>query len=1344
MKCGLIIFIFLIALWLSLVMGDEGYYSIIAPGTLKSNRKYSVVLTLHDATEPATIRCGIVGPSYNHNEEVVLQPFASQQLDFMPAKLKPGNYLFFAEGLSGLSFRNETMLLLEENAGPHIYVQTDKAVYKPLDLVQFRVLILDEHTRPVNVTEPIRVEIMDANENRVKQFKDILLVQGVFTNKFNLSEHPALGVWQILVTITGKYSYSQMSSFKVKKYVLPKFYVTIENANHVTPENPIVKLKFYGKYNFGKYVEGNATIRATDWRGDPIIADQQLDVSGVEAFDIEVKNFEIYRNLNGVAVTVRLTEKYTQRTQSATSYFNIQQQQYNIIADPNDIEIKDGKPVRLKVKVQQWNGTAVRDRNEPVYMIHGERTYKSQLDDKGEAMFEFEHESEAKHIFKYRDSSAILPNIYSAGDDSKTKEEFFCKLTLLNGRPKLGKIIEINVSSTKNIPYIVYTVTGHGNIIRTELIKLPANQKSYTIQLMSSIEMIPYAHIYVHYVYGGNYRYEEMVLDFPREFENQITLSAPKEAKPGQNVTISIKAQPNSYVGLLAVDLGVYLLDSSYDLDGRQILNELGSDLTYSPIKSLLYPGIISGLLTLTNAHYPFSMVIEHHNPVSWGKFPGDLRSKFPETWIFENLDIKNENTQLTLEIPDTITTWRITAFSIHNNTGLGIVKEATNIVTFKPFFLDIILPYAVKKGEMITLPVTVFNYHNTSLSAEVTLYKNGDEEDFEFSSGNKQQETKNIELPADGIGVVEFTIKPQSLGNLKLNISATASGDLFSDAVLQHLRVEPEGTGNYQNQVMILKVSGKDNEFSSSLSIKVPSNIVTNSEFITLSMGGDSLGPTLENLNNLVMKPTGCGEQNMVNFAPNILVLQYLKTIGKYGQEKMLVKQAKSFVEIGYQQELSFRHASGGFSVFGENQDKGVASTWLTAYVVRFLIKAASFVSVEEKVIRSGLDYLAGNQQPAGDFAYTGYLFYPAQQNRFGFTAFVLMTFMENKKYSKKYKNIIEKGLQFLNGNVDKDHDVYALSIMAAAFGMAKHENSTKVLDKLLAKALTKDKLRWWSANDKNGEKDVEITAYALLALLEISSGDDHSAIFEWLMQERNSKGGFQSTHDTVVGLQAIVKYSQINSASNNQQINLRYAALDDKGREMKTDEFTINGENNLILQTHKLPRSTRSINFKATGNGQSMLQLSSLYYITEETGLKHFDIKPKAHRVNVLELNVEICFTYLTPSSKMATKKNDDDNGPHFSNMVIMKLNLPSGYRTGAELSTSLLENELIQRTEPKNSQTTLIIYFDNLQAGDENCITVPADKTHDVIDRKPAAIEMYDYYNASRSNTVFYTIE
>jgi len=38
-------------------------------------------------------------------------------------------------------------------------------------------------------------------------------------------------------------------------------------------------------------------------------------------------------------------------------------------------------------------------------------------------------------------------------------------------------------------------------------------------------------------------------------------------------------------------------------------------------------------------------------------------------------------------------------------------------------------------------------------------------------------------------------------------------------------------------------------------------------------------MGPTLNNLNNLLRLPFGCGEQNLANFAPNIYVLKYLQT---------------------------------------------------------------------------------------------------------------------------------------------------------------------------------------------------------------------------------------------------------------------------------------------------------------------------------------------------------------------------------------------------------------------------------------------------------------------------------
>jgi len=39
----------------------------------------------------------------------------------------------------------------------------------------------------------------------------------------------------------------------------------------------------------------------------------------------------------------------------------------------------------------------------------------------------------------------------------------------------------------------------------------------------------------------------------------------------------------------------------------------------------------------------------------------------------------------------------------------------------------------------------------------------------------------------------------------------------------------------------------------------------------------GDVMGPALGGLDQLLRLPTGCGEQNMLLFAPNIYVLEYL-----------------------------------------------------------------------------------------------------------------------------------------------------------------------------------------------------------------------------------------------------------------------------------------------------------------------------------------------------------------------------------------------------------------------------------------------------------------------------------
>lgn len=64
------------------------------------------------------------------------------------------------------------------------------------------------------------------------------------------------------------------------------------------------------------------------------------------------------------------------------------------------------------------------------------------------------------------------------------------------------------------------------------------------------------------------------------------------------------------------------------------------------------------------------------------------------------------------------------------------------------------------------------------------------------------------------------------------------------------------------------------------------------------MTSAGDLMGPALSNLDSLVRMPTGCGEQNMVGFTPNIYVLQYLTATKRLTEE--MEDKVKHYMEIG------------------------------------------------------------------------------------------------------------------------------------------------------------------------------------------------------------------------------------------------------------------------------------------------------------------------------------------------------------------------------------------------------------------------------------------------------------
>ena len=65
-------------------------------------------------------------------------------------------------------------------------------------------------------------------------------------------------------------------------------------------------------------------------------------------------------------------------------------------------------------------------------------------------------------------------------------------------------------------------------------------------------------------------------------------------------------------------------------------------------------------------------------------------------------------------------------------------------------------------------------------------------------------------------------------------------------------------------------------------------------------------MGPSIEGLDKLLRMPTGCGEQNMIGFAPNIYVMDYLTATDQVNEK--ISRKAEEFMRSGMplQQKLN------------------------------------------------------------------------------------------------------------------------------------------------------------------------------------------------------------------------------------------------------------------------------------------------------------------------------------------------------------------------------------------------------------------------------------------------------
>lgn len=399
---------------------------------------------------------------------------------------------------------------------------------------------------------------------------------------------------------------------------------------------------------------------------------------------------------------------------------------------------------------------------------------------------------------------------------------------------------------------------------------------------------------------------------------------------------------------------------------------------------------------------------------------------------------------------------------------------------------------------------------------------------------------------------------------------------------------------------------------------------------------------------------PSGCNEQIFKSWIPNIAAIKYLKAIDKLEEE--FVKTSSAFLLNGYQEVLKRKQSDGSYSMWGE---KGDASTWLTAYVVKVLGHVKNFASINDKHIYDGLDFVKNKQRPEGNFtdpvASYYYISKTKSQTGIGLTAFVVIAVFESGYY-EDYKEMIDRSLNYLNSQANKISDNFALAISAYALslGSLEHLNASRqFVTELDINAIKKDDTMHWYREAKQLKTsespsiNVEIASYAMMAYINVGRGEEALKIMKWLMTQMNDLGGFYSTTDTVIALQALAMIAERFHSKN---INVNSKLSYENGRSFLS---VFNSDNALLQQSKDIEGDARNFRCVANGTGLAYLQVIASYNTKLLDSSKQFNlsanVQPNKNK-NVLQL--KICTNFIP------------DEETNQSQMALIEVELPSGY--------------------------------------------------------------------------------
>ncbi|KAM9246460.1 complement C4-like [Leptosomus discolor] len=765
-------------------------------------------------------------------------------------------------------------------------------------------------------------------------------------------------------------------------------------------------------------------------------------------------------------------------------------------------------------------------------------------------------------------------------------------------------------------------------------------------------------------------------------------------------------------------------------------------------------------------------------------EFSVNLRSYFPESWWWNFEEVKNPgNHSVRNFAPDSITTWEVQAISISPQKGFCIA-DPHSFEVFKDFFVSLRLPYSVRRHEQLEIKAVVYNYQPDDRQITVTL-----DAVKGLCTAAVTEKAVQLTLVAKGNSATPayFSVVPLTVGEIPITITAFDTISWESDRIRKNLNVVAEGVLQREEKTICID-SGLGTH---TLDLNTPSDMVPGSDsHVFVSLKGNIMDEPVENclsltgVEKLIQVPTGCAEQTMVKMAPAVYAIEYLDASEQWVNfNPELKEEAIDMIEKGYTRLLEFQKEDGSYGAFKTTP----SSVWLTAFIVKVLTRSSEYINVQDSHIRNSISYLINQQQVDDSFHDHHPVLDRTMQGGIGsaeedlaLTAFVTIALQQTLQVYKSpdVVQVIRGAVAYMKNQLSRNTNCYSTAITAYALTLVQSDSEDAQFAKEKLRSCSafdaaKQQRYWGNGNDA---VSVETTAYALLQTLLLKDKEYARPIATWLTERRNYGGGYCSTQDTVVALEALSAYSiqTLNTASTNLTVT-----LGTPGR--KKDYSIVLTDTNEVIQKQLQFELGRKLEVSVHGRGNGTMSILKVYWSSE---LKNNTCKD-------LILTVEMEGSIKYSEATYSDENNDYDyedyiaaenraseplseiewfdihhrrkrdvmspsnteslqykvcvrsTGSNAPKMSLVDLSLLSGLEPDTKDLEQLVtsSDQYIQHYEYKEGK--VLLYFGELTSGpDPDCISFGAKQINPMGLVQPANAVLYDFYNPDRKCSVFYS--